>query len=62
MFSVQRIKQVAFEIFDFQIPWSDTVKTSNEFKINSLNYNHQVIVVAVKTETGEFVTRKFINN
>lgn len=35
---------------------------SNEFKINSLNFNHQVIVVAVKTETGEFVTRKFINN
>lgn len=35
---------------------------SNEFKINSLNFNHQVIVVAVITETGELVTRKFINN
>ena len=35
---------------------------SNEFKINLLNFNHQVIVVAVITETGELVTRKFINN
>lgn len=35
---------------------------SNEHRIDALNFNHQIVVVTVKTETGEFVTRKFVNN
>jgi len=60
--SIDKISE--FEIFNLngKSVYKKSEINSNEFKINSLNYNHQVIVVAVKTETGEFVTRKFINN
>lgn len=60
--TIDKISEI--EIFNLigKSVYKNSEINSNEFKINSLNFNHQVIVVAVKTETGEFVTRKFINN
>lgn len=52
------------EIFDLnsRSVYSKPEINSKEHKINAFDFNHQVIVVTVKTDKGEFVTQKFVNN
>lgn len=60
--SIDKIKEV--ELFDLnsRSVYKKSDVNSNELRINAVNFNHQIVVVAVKTETGELVTRKFVNN
>lgn len=52
------------EIFDLnnRSVYSKSEINSNEHKINAFDFNHQIVVVTVKTDKGEFVTQKFVNN
>lgn len=60
--SIDKIKEV--ELFDLnsRSVYKKSDINSNEHRINAVNFNHQIVVVTVKTETGEVVTRKFVNN
>jgi len=60
--SIDKIKEV--ELFDLNSRpvYKKSDINSNEHRISAGNFNHQIVVVTVKTETGELVTRKFINN
>jgi len=60
--SIDKIKEV--ELFDLNSRpvYKKSDINSNEHRISTLNFNHQIVVVTVKTETGELVTRKFVNN
>jgi len=60
--SIDKIKEV--ELFDLnsRSVYKKSDVNSNEHRINAVNFNHQIVVVTVKTETGELVTRKFVNN
>ena len=59
--SKDKIQEV--EIFNLA-GWSVYTKTrinANEFRIPVKNFDHQIIVVKVRTETGEIVTKKLVN-
>lgn len=60
--SIDKIAQI--EIFDLnsRSVFKKAGVNANEFKVNALSFNHQIIVVTVQTETGELVSRKFVNN
>lgn len=60
--SIDKIKEV--ELFDLNSRpvYKKSDINSNEHRINAADFNHQIVIVTVKTETGELVTRKFVNN
>lgn len=60
--TIDRITEVELFNLNSRSVYKKSDINSNEHRIDALNFNHQIVVVTVKTETGEFVTRKFVNN
>ena len=59
--SIDKITNV--EIFDLSSRpvYKKSAVNARDFSVNALQFNHQIIVVSVKTETGEVVSKKFVN-
>ncbi|MGB3454160.1 MAG: hypothetical protein WBA59_10040 [Moheibacter sp.] len=60
--TIDKIAEVELFNLNSRSVYKKSDVNSNELRIDALNFNHQIVVVTVKTETGEFVTRKFVNN
>lgn len=60
--TIDKITEVELFNLNSRSVYKKSDVNSNELRIDALNFNHQIVVVTVKTETGEFVTRKFVNN
>lgn len=60
--TIDKIAEVELFNLNSRSVYKKSDVNSNELRIDVLNFNHQIVVVTVKTETGEFVTRKFVNN
>jgi len=60
--TIDKITEVELFNLNSRSVYKNSDINSNEHRIDALNFNHQIVVVTVKTETGEFVTRKFVNN
>jgi hypothetical protein len=60
--SIDKIDEI--EIFDLNARsiYKKTSVGSNKHNINTIGFDHQIIVVKVRTETGETADKKFINN
>lgn len=57
-------KITSIEVFDLNSRpvYSKTNVNAKSFKIDSKALNNQIVVVTVKTDKGEFVSKKFVNN
>ncbi len=60
--SIDKITEV--EVFDLnsRSVYKKTGVNSKEHSLSALSFKNQIIVVTVKTDKGEFVTKKFVNN
>ncbi len=60
--SIDKIIEV--EVFDLnsRSVYKKTGVNSNNHSFSALSFNNQIIVVTVKTDKGEFITKKFVNN
>lgn len=60
--TIDRISEV--EVFDLNSRpvFKKNEINHNKFIVNAISFNHQILIIKVKTETGETVTRKFVMN
>ncbi len=60
--TIDRISEV--EVFDLNSRpvFKKNEINQNKFSLNPNSFNHQILIIKVKTETGETVTRKFVMN
>lgn len=60
--TIDRISEV--EVFDLNSRpvFKKNEINRNKFSVNASSFNHQILIIKVKTETGETVTRKFVMN
>lgn len=58
--TIDRISEV--EVFDLNSRpvFKKNEINQNKFSLNPNSFNHQILIIKVKTETGETVTRKFV--
>ncbi|MBW7871212.1 MAG: hypothetical protein H3C39_09140, partial [Flavobacteriia bacterium] len=58
--TIDRISEV--EVFDLNSRpvFKKNEINQNKFIVNAVSFNHQILIIKVKTETGETVTRKFV--
>lgn len=58
--TIDRISEV--EVFDLNSRpvFKKNEINQNKFIVNASSFNHQILIIKVKTETGETVTRKFV--
>ncbi|MGB3452494.1 MAG: hypothetical protein WBA59_01555 [Moheibacter sp.] len=58
--TIDRISEV--EVFDLNSRpvFEKNEINQNKFIVNASSFNHQILIIKVKTETGETVTRKFV--
>lgn len=59
--SIDRITEI--EIFDLNSRpvFKKSAVNANEFKVDAQSFKNQIVIVTVKTDKGEFVSKKFVN-
>lgn len=60
--SIDKISAVEIYDLNSRPVYKKSAVNTNQFRVDALKFNHQIIIVRIKTETGEVVSKKFVNN